>query len=52
MGHRRWRVLHKMQRLPMRLDARDGIDQEPGSPVLPIVELFCTQCSERVVFRP
>lgn len=34
------------------IDARDSFDQEPGSPALPIVELFCMQCSQPVVFRP
>jgi hypothetical protein len=32
--------------------ARDGIDHEPGSPDLPIVELFCRQCGERVGSAP
>jgi hypothetical protein len=39
-------------RCERHIDARDGIDEEPDSPALPIVELFCTQCSKRVVFGP
>ena len=39
-------------RCERHIDARDGFDEEPGSPAVPIVELFCTQCSKRVVFTP
>ena len=38
-------------RCERHIGTRDGIDKEPDAPDLPIVELFCTQCGERVVFR-
>jgi len=39
-------------RCEQHLGARDGIDEEPGSPPVPIVELFCTQCNQPVSFIP
>jgi hypothetical protein len=37
-------------RCERHIDKRDGIEKNPGSPDLPIVELFCVQCREPLVF--
>lgn len=39
-------------RCDQHIGARNGYDEEPGVPVIPIVELFCELCGQRVGPEP